>query len=89
MPRTLRVHDLFIGVYPTGIVYADRGRQQHGDYRRVAFLPYDSLALAIVPDCPDGFRPVIERHANALQRRRGQDYPVSATGQTVRLGGRA
>lgn len=38
---------LFIGMYPEGIVYADRGREEHGDYMRVAFLPYSTLKLEV------------------------------------------
>src|SRR3546814_11285018 len=32
---------IFSGIYPAGIVYADRTRQKGGDYARLAFLPYE------------------------------------------------
>lgn len=38
---------LFSGVYPCGIVYADRYREKGGDYARLAFLPYDTLQLSM------------------------------------------
>src|SRR3546814_11083186 len=41
---------IFSGIYPAGIVYADRTRQTGGDYARLAFLPYDTLALAFSTD---------------------------------------
>jgi hypothetical protein len=36
---------LFIGVFPCGISYADRHHEEHGDYKTLAFLPYNSLVL--------------------------------------------
>lgn len=77
---------LFIGVYPCGLVYADRSRERHGDYVRLAFLPYASLVLQIAPDCPTSLRAEIEADARAMQAKRGERYEVSASGQTVILG---
>lgn len=78
---------LFIGNFPAGIVYADRSREVAGDYAKCAFLPYDSLELEVDRACPPELRELIERHAASMQEQRGEDYQVSTSGQTVRLGG--
>lgn len=75
---------LFIGGYPAGIVYADRGREKAGDYARLAFLPYHTLRLDVEKDCPPELRALIEAHA-ALHKA-GDVIPVSAS-QTITLGG--
>jgi len=81
---------LFIGTFPTGISYADRAREKNGDYLRIAFLPFSSLALEWSPGRhPPELKRLVEEHAAKMRSRRGQDYPVSASGQTVRLGGHA
>lgn len=89
---------LFIGVYPTGISYADRSQEEHGDYKSVAFLPYDTLELEVRdPDSP--LLAEVRADAAKLKARKGELFAVSttgqadvaaglATGQTVRLGGR-
>lgn len=77
---------LFIGVFCTGITYADRHVQKAGDYARLGFLPFDTLQLKIEPDCPLDLRSQIEAHAATMQARRGDQYQVSTSGQTVMLG---
>jgi hypothetical protein len=77
---------LFIGVYPAGLVYADRGREVHGDYKRLGFLQYSSLKLDVEKDCPAPLATEIREHAATVQAQRGQLYQVSTSGQTVRLG---
>lgn len=78
---------LFMGTYPTGIAYADRGRERQGDYLRLAFLPFRSLKLEWSKvSIPAELRGMIERDAERLQKRRGELYQVSTAGQTVRLG---
>jgi len=79
---------LFIGVYSTGISYADRKREKHGDYAKCAFLDFDTLTLKFYPDCPASLRKEIEQHAATIQARRGEQYPIDASGHTVTLGGR-
>jgi hypothetical protein len=79
---------LFVGVFPTGISYADRSREKHGDYARCAFLPFGSLQLEIEPDCPRDLKALIVKDAKKIQARRGEHYVVSGAGQTVLLGGR-
>lgn len=78
---------LFVGVFPTGISYADKERERDGDYMRVAFLPFSTLELEWSPGRhPPGLRDLIERDAASIIRRRGQPYQVSGAGQTVTLG---
>lgn len=77
---------LFVGLYPGGVVYADRGREVHGDYARLAVLGYRKLELAIEKDCPQELRLLIEADAATFQARRGQQLEISTAGQTVLLG---
>jgi hypothetical protein len=86
LARRSTVDRLFIGVYPTGIVYADRSREKHGDYARCGFLSFDTLALDLKPDCPKVLRAFIEKDAARIQAKRGEPYQVSESGQTVTLG---
>lgn len=86
---------LFIGVYPTGLVYADRFREVDGDYVRLAYLNYRTLELEF--DGPQGralkfegaeeLRREIEADARSMQGRRGELFPTSAAGQSILLGG--
>lgn len=77
---------LFVGIFPAGVSYADRGREEHGDYARVAFLPYRTLELEESPGADPGLLAQARVHAASLQARRGQELRVSTCGQTVRLG---
>lgn len=76
---------LFIGVFPTGIVYADRDQLIDGDYPTVAFLPFDTLVLEFRKACPELLMPAIEANASEIQARKEQ-YPVDQCGHTVLLG---
>lgn len=79
---------LFIGVYPTGIVYADRQEEEHGDYKRLAFLSYRTLELEWEQDAViASLTQAIRWHAKGMQAKRGEHFQVSTSGQTVRLGG--
>lgn len=76
----------FAGNYPCGVVYADRGIEEHGDYKRVAFLSYSKLELEI----DDPRSPLLERvkaDAAAMQARRGQPYQIAGN-MTITLGER-
>lgn len=77
---------IFSGIYPTGIVYADRQREKGGDYARLAFLPFSTLELEFATDCPPELAAQIELDAERIQVRVGQDFKVSTCGQTVVLG---
>ena len=46
-------HRIFSGVYPTGIVWADRYIEKHGDYKKLAYLNFGTLELEVQKDCPD------------------------------------
>lgn len=76
---------LFIGVYPAGLVYADRAIEEHGDYAKVAFLSYASLELTVYRD-RSPLLPLVREDAARMQARRGEEFQVSTAGQTVRLG---
>lgn len=77
---------LFIGVQPCGLVYCDRTRGG-GDYLRLAFLPFRTLQLQWEgEDMPADMRSAIEQDAARMAEKRGQQYEVSACGQTVTLG---
>jgi hypothetical protein len=77
---------LFIGVFPAGISYADRTKEEDGDYKKIAFLPYRSLELEIHAPRSE-LLPQIKEHAATIQARRGELFEVSTCGQTVKLGG--
>lgn len=80
-------NDLFIGVYPCGLVYADRTRELDGDYLRLAFLPYRTLVLEWdKASCPHHLRTAIESHAASMATQRGRQFNISSCGQTVTLG---
>lgn len=78
--------EIFIGIFPTGISYADKTREENGDYKCLAFLSYNTLKLTIQPDCPDDLRTVIEANAKTIQSQRGEQFVISTCGQTVKLG---
>lgn len=77
---------VFVGTYPEGILYADRVVEEHGDYKRIAFLSYSTLKLSLSRECSPDIAQYIQSHAKALQDRKGEHYQVSASGQTVELG---
>ena len=76
---------LGVFVMATGIAYCDTSKEKHGDYLRVAFLPFSTL----IPEwlAPRSkLRPAVEADMLSVQRRRGENFQISASGQTVRLG---
>ena len=78
---------LSIAVFPTGFSYADRGREKHGDYVKLARLPFGTLELEWTGESmPPAMRARILDHARKIQGRRGESYVVSQAGQTVTLG---
>lgn len=80
---------IFAGIYPEGIVYADRHRERGGDYARLAFLSFGTLKLEIEKDCPDELRRQIVAEAGRIQVRKGEPFQISTSGQTITLGLRA
>lgn len=79
---------IFAGLYPCGIVYADREREVHGDYKRLAFLSYSTLELEIERSCDPVLAEYIRQDAANYQTRAGEHLQVSTSGQTVLLGKR-
>lgn len=75
---------LFIGVFPGGISYADRETEEYGDYKKLAFLPYDTLELRFYHDCPEMLKDFIKNDASRYHT--GQTFAISASGQTALLG---
>lgn len=80
---------IFAGIFATGISYADRRREKHGDYAPLAFLAFDTLTLRFERDCPPDMRREIAADAQGIQDRRGEAFQISTSGQTVTLGCRA
>jgi hypothetical protein len=87
LDKRAKAQRLFIGVYPAGIVYADRHHEVAGDYVRLGFLSYATLELEVKAHCPPDLHAQIKDHAATLQARRGELYQTSQSGQTVKLGG--
>lgn len=77
---------LFIAMFPTGIGYADRSREEHGDYKRVAFLSYRTLQFEPEKGANRELIEQARQHAVTIQAMRGQEFRVSTCGQTVLLG---
>lgn len=77
---------VFCGVFPTGLVWADRWHEVDGDYKRLAYLNFSTLVLEFEKDCPEELMAAIRESAEAMQKRKGERFEVSACGQTVILG---
>ncbi|MDG3444605.1 hypothetical protein [Nitrospirillum amazonense] len=77
---------LFCGVTSTGLIWADRSREKHGDYKRLAFMAFSTLELSFEKDCGAAFRQLIGEDAAPIQARRGEPFEVSTAGQTITLG---
>lgn len=77
---------LFSSAGSEGILYSDRSRTKFGDYARCGFIPFSMLKPRIEEDCPEDIRAVIENDANELEKRMGQEYRFSSSGQTATLG---
>ena len=77
---------LLICYFPTGIAYADRLREESGDYRRIAFLSYRTLKLEPAKNADRILLEQARQHAFTIQSMRGQEFTVSTCGQTVILG---
>ena len=81
---------LFIGIYPCGIVYADKFREKDNDYRRCCFLPYSTLEPEFERDCPAELRAGIMEDVKRMQSKRGQLFRTATTGDSyVMLGTKA
>lgn len=78
--------NLFIGVFPCGIVCADKSRRVGGDYVRCACIDYETLTLEIEKDCSAKLREIIQKQAEKFKSKQGQKYPLSTSGQCTTLG---
>lgn len=78
---------LFIGCYPTGLVYADKGIEVAGDYKRIAYLNYATLVLD-VDDLKSVLLPAIREDAARMQAQRGEQFPIAGN-MSVTLGVRS
>ncbi len=76
---------LFCGVFPEGFSWADRAKQEHGDYKKVAFLSFRDLKFTVC-DPASPLLATVKREAAKLQARRGERFETSASGQGVTLG---
>ena len=79
---------IFRGVFSTGIVWADRTREKHGDYARLCFLPFGTLEPQFENDCPGNLRVRILEEVEGYQARRGESIAIDSCGNTRILGGR-
>jgi hypothetical protein len=77
---------VFCALFPVGVVWSDRFVDLDGDYKRLARMPYDTLELQFEADCPYELRAEVTSQAKFYQDRRGQEYQVTRSGQTVVLG---
>lgn len=78
--------NIFVGIFPGGLLYADRQQEVERDYKRIAFLCYETLELTIEEDCPDHLAEDVREHAARLQAQRGLPFRISGCGKTVTLG---
>lgn len=77
---------LFIGIFPGGIVYADRKTEVHGDYKRLAFLSHETLQLKLESDCPLDLADQIANDVETVRKKK--QVKTDACGSFVTLGGR-
>jgi hypothetical protein len=75
---------LFIGMYPTGVAYADRSREIAGDYVRLAFMLYSNLKVVTNRDCPPDLRESILESVKSFKDRQGESILIG--GGYVHLG---
>lgn len=68
---------LFSGCYPEGIVYADKTREEHGDWKKLAFLSYRTLELEFYGRVPADLKNLITEDAAAIQAKKGEKYSIA------------
>lgn len=75
---------LFIGLFPTGVVYCDRSIEEHGDFQKVAYLNYRTLVLEVYkPGSP--LITAIDEDAARMRLRKGEQFRIAGN-MTVQLG---
>ncbi len=72
---------LFIGGYPGGTVYSDKTRQEHGDYKSIAFVQYSPLEFKVYDNNPkynDALEIAKSEYAELYEKKFGQNpYDLS------------
>jgi hypothetical protein len=86
MTEEARRQRIFCGSYPCGLVFADRTIERDGDYKRLAFLPYDTLEIEFEKDCPGKLADEIVAWVKKMNLKKGDEYRISTCGQTITLG---
>ena len=71
--------------YPTGIVYADKTRDDPNtlDYKRLGYLNYATLILELEPDCKPDLADYVTAEAAKLQAMRGQRFSIAGNMQVT------
>lgn len=77
---------LFIGIYPEGVVFADRSQERSGDYMRCGFASYRRGELDLTDECPESLKPLIRAWCDRNMIA-GQSFEISASGQMTQWGG--
>jgi hypothetical protein len=73
---------LFCGVFPAGLSFCDRWVEEHGDYKKLAFLSYEHCRFVQVYH----ETPLLQRiFAHVADLKPGQQFQVSTTAQYVIL----
>lgn len=81
--KTYTKDDLFIGNFPTGLVYANKAKEIAGDYQRLAYLNYRTLQLEIEKACPAELLVHIKSHHAEIMKLRHTVYPIAGNMQVV------
>lgn len=75
---------LFSCCMPCGFTWCDRTKEEHGDYKRIAFMPYDTMKLEI--HSPRNFLiPRVKEDAARLIALTGTRYAIAGN-VTITLG---
>src|SRR4051812_45775217 len=78
---------LFVCTMATGLAFCDKGREEHGDYVRLCFLPFSTLKPEwSKTKMTDGVRKQIEEQVLEMQIRTGKIVKTSTCGQSAFLG---
>ena len=87
MMRSLMDLNEIVGqyVYPTGIVYADRTRDDPAtrDYKRLAYLNYASLKLDLEPDLNGELLTYVVAEAAKIQEMKGETFQIAGNASVV------
>lgn len=79
---------VFAAIMSTGIFYTDKTIEKDGDYARLGSVSFATLEIKIEPDCPQDIATYIQEEGAKLQKRKGEAFQISTSGQTITLGHR-